>query len=447
MPRYWVNTAALSLVVADTDFSYSGLGPHMAMTRTYNSNDYRPGMFGRGWSFSYEELVKTFVCSDNPAVVKKGAGNYIRFEKTTNFCPSGYVQPLTAIPSYPASSRDLLAYYHVAASPPALAYDYWVHRTKEDHTSYRYDWISGLPNWLLTSITDQNGHAATIDYNSTGTIQQITDATGRITSFAYDGNNRCISMTVPNNHSAYYEYDASGDLIKSTDLMGNQTFYTYDAEGYMLSMRVGNKATSFSYDASVAPKRLLTVTDAMGRTQVYQKGITADGNTAVDTLGNISYFAANDEGVSLSTADPAGKTTARQYTEGLLTSFTDSVGNEKHFGYDSRGNMTSRQRSGYLPTTYTYDASDNPLSKTDPLGNTWHYEYDNSHNLKKIQRPSAGTTTFSYSAGLLTAITDSLLETISFAYDQYGNVVSAQDKAGNITLMEYPAPGFLKTSE
>lgn len=50
-PRYWVNSAALNLVVEDSDFSYRGLGPDVVMTRTYNADPSDVGMFGNGWHF------------------------------------------------------------------------------------------------------------------------------------------------------------------------------------------------------------------------------------------------------------------------------------------------------------------------------------------------------------------------------------------------------------
>ena len=116
LPRYWVNTTALSLLVSDTDFAYSGLGPQMSMTRTYNSNNTQPGMFGPGWTFSYDEDVSDSPCATTPAVLHQGDGAYLSFPKTTQVCPgssSGFQAALT--PSYPPGNYDTMTYFHIAS--------------------------------------------------------------------------------------------------------------------------------------------------------------------------------------------------------------------------------------------------------------------------------------------------------------------------------------------
>lgn len=343
LPRYWVNTAALSLVVSDSDYSYAGAGPAVAMTRTYNSNSLRSGMFGRRWSFSFEEMTQTVLCSIEPAVVRKGEGNFLRFEKPVSVCDSGSARQVSATPVYPLSNHDALTYYY-SGTP---GNDYWLYYARQEKTTYRYGRLPQLPYWHLTTIHDRNNRAVTIAYNPAGTISTITDAAGRVSAFAYDADNHCVRMDTPDGLSSFYGYDLEGNLVSSTDLMGNVTSYAYDAEGNMLSLSAGGRTTSFAYDHAVTPGRLLTVTDAAGRTQTYTKGTTTAGNAAIDAAGTVSWFAADAEGASTGTIDPLGQTTAKQYTDGLLTSYTDSAGGARSIGYDERA-MCSRSRTDRL---------------------------------------------------------------------------------------------------
>ena len=48
-----MNLSNFNLLVQDTDFAYSGLGPAVYLHRTYNADDPDDGIFGRSWSFNY----------------------------------------------------------------------------------------------------------------------------------------------------------------------------------------------------------------------------------------------------------------------------------------------------------------------------------------------------------------------------------------------------------
>lgn len=451
LPRYWVNTAALSLVAEDTDFSYSGPGPKMAMTRTYNSNNLKWGMFGRGWTFSYERSVNAVFCSDSPVTLKTGEGSFIQFDKTPQAGCSytGNNQPISLTPSYPSRNRDALTLF----TQSDYSSSYWIHAPKGEFTNYRYDLIPTSPGWCLTTITDSAGKTVTISYNKeTGTIDTITDSVGRVTSFAYQNasyGNLCTSMTLPNGLKTSYYYDATGNLIKTVDLMGNESLYTYDAGGYMLSMSVGGKTTAFTYDPTVYPNQLHTLTDAAGKTQTFAAGTSALGNTVTDSSGNVSYFASTSEGLSTSTQDPMNFQSTMTYTGGLPSSYTSPTGWSTQMTYDTRGNLTSTAASGSYPfsVTYTYDANDNPISITNPQNETWLYQYDAQHNLTEVTRPTGNATGFGYTNGLLTSITDANGKTTTFDRDSYGNVSKVTDPVGNVELITYDAQGILRLSE
>lgn len=415
------------------------------MTRTYNSNNGEVDMFGRGWTFEYESKVKTTVCSASQVALFQGGGNFLKFDKTTAVCPGVSNLQLAVTPSSPSGNRDRLTWYYNSAG----SYDYWIHEPRGKGIRYRFDFTPPIlyGTWPLKSISDANGRSVTIAYNANGMISTITDAAGRVTSFGYDLSNRCTSMTVPSGLIARYEYNASGFLTKSIDLLGNQTVFAYDAEGYLLSMTLGDKVTSFGYDGSVAPKRLKTVTDPLGRSQTYTKEYSYDGNSATDATGNVSYFASTEEGLSTSAKDPLGFTATKTYTGGLLASYTDPMGWATQKTYDAGGNtLTTTQRIDKT-TTYTYDAVGNRTSMRNPEGETWRYEYDANRNRTRVIRPSGSSTTFTYTNGLPTRITDARGKSSFLGYDAYGNVTSVTDPRGAIWRYGYDAKGLRKVSE
>jgi len=443
LPRFWVNTASLSLLVADTDFAYRGVGPDIQTTRTYNSNTPAdtatvPAMFGNGWSFTYDTTV-TETCMG--AAVTRGEGGALFF--SGSLCPSP--NPGTVL-SPPEGNFDRLEYLR----DETRGINYWLYENKKSHLRYRYEYFSGA--YRLMSITDRNGMAVGITRNADGLIQRLTDASGRSTLFAYDTGKRCVAMTTPNGRSATYEYDGSGNLVKSVDLAGNATTFAYDSDKYLTTMILGDKVTRFAYDAGVTPKRILSVTDALGNTQAYQRSAANETRTT-DALANSAVYRADEKGKTVATVDALGASAgSKTFSAGLLAEYASPGGWTRSFGYDSRGNIISSSTSssygtGQDTTTFGYDSNDNLVSMTDPENASWvwRYEYDASGNRTRVVRPSGNSTRYGYSNGLVTTVTDAKGKTTTFSYDVSGNSVSTRDPLGNTSFRTYDGIGNMLT--
>ena len=444
LPKFWVNTAALSLAVVDTDFSYAGLGPRMELKRTYNSNNTNSGMFGRGWTFEYEAKLTTQLCTDLPVILSEGSGGVMQFDKGSEACPSGSTElQVPATPSFPSANRDILTWRTYSNGTSA-----WIHEPRGKFTNRVYEAGSKEGEWVLKSVTDANGNTLTITRNANDTIRTITDAAGRVTTFAYDAANRCTAMTVPNGRSVTFSYDPSGNLIRTVDLMGNQVLYTYDADGYMTSMTLGDRVTTFSYDAARTPKRIAAVRDPLGQVRTYQMSDTPGLHLTADERGNVSSYESDAEGQSLTATDPLSASLSKSYRDGLLTKYIDPMGWATTNSYDARGNLLKEKGPGGRATIYDYDSADNLVARTDPLANTWRYEYDANHNLTKAVRPSGSSTAYVYNGkGLLTKRTDGRGKSTSFTYDPFGNIATVTDPLGNVTRRSYDARGLLLLSE
>ena len=141
----------------------------------------------------------------------------------------------------------------------------------------------------LQTITNALGQISTYNrYNHHGQVEQMTDANGLVTSYAYDLRQRLLSkvisgtgittqttsliydnagqviqLTMPDNSILSYTYDAAQRRTDIQDTLGNKISYTLDAEGNRIKEDTKDpkgklaKTLSRSYDAL---NRLKTVT-------------------------------------------------------------------------------------------------------------------------------------------------------------------------------------------
>lgn len=442
MPNYWVNTSTRQMVVQDTDFSYSGLGPAIAMTRTYNMPRYEvySGMFGKSWNFSYESTIDHSGQSltYKEVYLKKGSGQTLTYQIDISKTP-----PVQAIPNI--VSADTLTWYGT----------YWLYYQKDTRLTYRYDSVTALNLSRLTSLTDPDGNGVNINYNTDDTIKNITDAAGRITLFEYNANKLCTSMTTPDGRQATYEYSAVGDLSNTTDLLGSSSTFIYDAGHNMTALTVGGKTTSFTKPSGYL--WIDSMTDAMGNTTQYGLDSYYNANDVIDPEGGIRrYFNTGGEGYTSGVMDAVGNTSSVSYDwieGGLPRQFTDAnygYGKGSIFiDYDSNANPTSirgahiDENISWVTTNYTYDINDNPITRTNSLGETWNYTYDLKHHMTKIKSPLGNETIMTYDAkGQLSGITDAGDKNLAYTYDSFGNLKTATDQLGNITVLSYDPNGL-----
>ncbi len=462
LPDYWVNTANRNLVVTGTDFAYSGIGPPVALNRTWNPDPLRSGMFGNGWSFEplwsirYYEQDTSPYCpppvppdppSDCPTTsrimvdVTTGSGQVLAFvseDSGTTFTPSfaDIRVPLTMV-------KGTNTYFILKDGKSRLSFRF-------DCTS-TYCTGSGNPAVIpLTSVTDPNGSQILYAYNADGTLQTITDAAGRATSFTYDANKRCAAMTTPDGKTLTYSYDAGGNLTQSVNLLGTATDYTYDAGYFMTSFSTTDRTTAIAYEDTSFGRRVSTVTDAGGNVTRYAADAANPKLTRItDPRGGVTEVE-NIDGRTTSLKDPLGNITLTVYDTlpgsgsfGLPVSVTHPNGTTTLLEYDARGNLTKQTDPAGGVTTYTYDANDNRLSMTDALGGTSRYAYDGAGNMLTSISPEGRQMSFSYDAvGNPVVMTDPNGQPSNLAYDSRGNLTGVTGPTGHTSSFGYDAAGF-----
>ena len=108
---------------------------------------------------------------------------------------------------------------------------------------------AALPHFL-TTITDGMGNAVlNVQYDSSGRITQITNATGQSDSMSYNLGNLSEAATAPGNtNPTTNTYNTEGLLIQSVDADGNVTNYTYSSNNYLTSETAGCRRQRFDDD-------------------------------------------------------------------------------------------------------------------------------------------------------------------------------------------------------
>jgi RHS repeat-associated protein len=345
---------------------------------------------------------------------------------------------------------DEVAVYNTALSPEEIQQHYQNglagHGYLGEGSGYACNGPAG--GHALTSVTDTNGNAVTLTYDSSGRLTTITDASGRNTTFTYNSDNQVSTITDPIGRPILFTYE-NGNMKTSTDLAGVTTTFTYDpANNYLLSMSTPLGATSFTYQDYPFGRRLASVTNPAGLTTLYAIDAPNSEVQVTDPLGHTTHYGYNYDGYTTYITDSLGNRTSYGYdAAGNRTSITDANNKKTTIAYDSRGNILSITDPLNKITSFTYDTRDNLTQTKDPLNRIYGYTYDAHDNLTKITDPLTHQTNFFYDAkGELTSLTDARGKTSTFVYDQYGNLQSITDPLNHTASFTYNLIGKQQTA-
>ncbi len=287
-------------------------------------------------------------------------------------------------------------------------------------STYAYD---GIGNRI--SATDGNGHTTTFTYTERKVSRTVTDPLGRVTSYDYtfggcsscgSGGSLVSSVTDGNGHTTWYDYDLMGRQTGVADPLGKITWMGYNVAGELVS-RV----------------------DANGRQTTYAHDALSRPVSETDPLGGHVFFSYT----------PAGR----------LERVTDAIGVATSYVYDNTGRTTAVLSPDSGTTTYAYNADGTLAQKTDGTGTTVTFLYDNAARLVRMAFPDPGQDVYyaydnaacSYGVGRLTSMADPSGVTV-YQYDAAGRVTRedktvlgllyttsyAYDNVGNLTQMTYP---------
>jgi RHS repeat-associated protein len=269
------------------------------------------------------------------------------------------------------------------------------------------------------TMSDENGHVTTYEYDLLGRLTKTTFADGTSTERTYDALGRLATLKDERGGLTAYEYQAGcecSDLItKRTDPLGRVTRATYDPAGRLTARTdTGGKTTTFAYDV---------------------RGHLTDVNYADGTTVHRAY---DERGRRVSMTDQTGAVTRYGYDDmAQLTSVTDPLGNVTRYAYDLDGNVASLTDPNLHTTSYEYDLMNNRTKRKLPLGQIETFLYDGPGNVTSHTdfRGKTTTMTYNFRDGLLSKVPDSSLgePEQTFTYSPTGKRLTATNATGTTT--------------
>ena len=432
-----VNCESGDLWETDTDVTVQGVGPHLDLSRTYNSQAAKTkGIFGYGWSSSYSMSVA--VTPTASTMVTEANGSTVTFYTNTTgvfVAPSGTLATLV---------RNTTG-----------GYTFRVRNT----TTYVFN-----ADGRLVSESDLNDLTTTLAYNTKGLLYKITDQTGRTINYTYYLNSDLVyEIHSPTNQLTTYTYTGT-NLTSVTDPAGRVTHYTYNATHQMVTETspTGGVTTTHYNSAGKVTKQ----TDPTGlvTTWAYTGTNGTSGTTTITgPTGSVTKETfTKGQMVTKVTASgtPSAATWHYTYTATTFgqTSVEDPDANTTTTTYNATGDVTSTTDALSHKTTTTYNSFNEPLVTVDPMGITTTDTYDAYGNLtKKVVTADSACTSNCTQTTTYTVCETATCQGYLYAWYR-GQVETAVDPAGRRThelynpygeaqaTITYPSSGVTETT-
>ena len=271
-------------------------------------------------------------------------------------------------------------------------------------TQYNYDAYGQLSK--VEEFDEGEIYTTNYIYDALGNLTQTVDNQSNTATITYDSLGRKTSMDDPDMGEWSYEYDANGNLVRQTDAKGQIIEFTYDALNRLTlkSLRAaeGGEAISaaiYSYDDTTKPNcigRLSKVEDQSGQTEFFY-----------DNLGR--------EIKSIKTVDDTPYTVERTY--------------------DALDRLTTVTYPNSKVVSYTYNRQGGIETVSTPDGSITNIDYTASDQIELIQYSNGTQTQYAYNSDtlrlkqLLTSSSAEILQSLSYDFDNVGNVSAITDSS------------------
>ena len=169
-----------------------------------------------------------------------------------------------------------------------------------------------------------------------------------------------------------------------------------------------------------------------------------NGFTIADPNGRVTILTVSDNRITAITpSGPGDRTYHLSYTNGLLTSVSDPLGNTWQYVYDSDGKLRSKSDPEGQTVSYTYDSLGRLWTATDPEGRTRSMVYDSvGKTMSRDKNDNYSTYHFDPAYTVKTAIQDDFSTTL-YTYDARRNLTSVIARDGAATSYAYDERGNL----
>jgi RHS repeat-associated protein len=461
-----VDTATGAFTREDTDVTIPNIGIPLTFARYYTSNSSIDIGLGQGWTDTYSDTM--VVQSDGDVLWTDSEGDQYTFTPNGS---SGYTNPEGLFGTLTLGTSGFV----------------WT----DTHGNIRAFNSAGR----LAEIEDANGNSLIISYNAEGNLASVQDGADpslELTFTSTDGH--ITSMTDFTGRTWTYTYEtttlaSTGQTIyllasctsPSDDTTpADTTEYGYDLTGALtgLMISITDSADGESIQINYYPNgKAFSVTDPVGNTEYFFYDLGTNEATYINALGQAQVDEFNSQGLTVKQINPDQTFVTSVWSNGLLQSRTDAMGETSTYEYDLNGNLiqytapdgieTDTQYSsslnlptevtvgGVASTIYTYDDHGNVTSVTDAMGDETTMTYYSDGLLETLTAPNGNvadpngdyTTTYTYNgAGQVLTTTTGLPSTITNTYDDRGDLMSTTDADGNTTTYTYDLLGRLLTT-
>lgn len=356
--------------------------------------------------------------------------------------------------------------------------DTWVAKGTADevHTSMTY-WPNGLVKDTKVDRPDVAAGAQSVTTTSYDTAGRVTSrdvlvddaGTHRVSTTTYDASGR------PWRQSSPVADDPTTPAVETTATA--QTFYWLDG-----SVRASQTPVQYANhpadDAAASAWRTEYSYDPAGRVIETRHPSPADGAVvstrscwsnrgellaSIDEAGSVTAYSYFDQANLVKTVtDPLGMNPAPASGCGVTPINTTQKRGVTTFGYDLRGNRTSRtvRNDAYaadLVESWTYDLADRPLTYTDQLSRQWSWSYPVSAGRQTTTVATSGdtfdaadptgsslrkTTTVAFASGRTASVSAQRFATNGTTVSESWSATSTYDAAGRrSSVTENPGGG------
>ncbi len=236
-----------------------------------------------------------------------------------------------------------------------------------------------------------------------------------------------------------FEIDEQNRIKTHTDPRGTILTNVYDNDGRVIEQYEYNPEK----DASPEDKRLIYTFAYSGSDSSVPESDHCTLLISYADTTTSEYICFNSDELRIFTQDSDGNTEYKERNEdGMVENIIDEMGNITSFVYDGLRRMTLQvfpdTQEWHSEIEYTYENNFNRVTEKKETVTS----LVDSTVVERIT-----TYQIDSSNGNVISITDPLLKTEYYSYDQYGNVLTHTDKNGNVTTYTYDPNGNYRLTE
>lgn len=232
-------------------------------------------------------------------------------------------------------------------------------------------------------------HNATERYGLNGRIVSETDASGRITSYAYDANGRLYTVTTPSGHTLTFGYDSSNRVSTITTPASEVIGYAYDAKNNLTCVAYPDSTVKlYHYERADLPHHLTGISYANDNCSS-PTGTTRYATYDYDTTGKAIRTEHADVGNG-----GAQERFLLNYDSDTQTTVTDAIGTQEVMTFSTNlGVKNLVTKTSSIDTSslqQTFDTNNNLTCKKDEENRVTLWSYNDTNQKTSMSEGLTG---------------------------------------------------------